>query len=213
MRLNKKTASKLGLLLTAVAMVAFILSGCGGKNDAATASGNAPSSGKKELRIGHQKYGTLSFLRAQGTLDKVLKEQGYTVTWTEFPGGPQLLEALNVGSIDFGSTGEAPPIFAQAASTELVYLGYEPPSPQSEAILVQEDSPIKSVAELKGKKVALNKGSNVHYLLVKHLEKAGLKENLLWGSEDATADEIVEATGNAQIHDTIMKLPMQYDGE
>lgn len=128
----------------------------------------------KTLRIGFQKYGTLTIVRALGDLDKRLAAQGITVKWTEFPVGPQLLEGLNVGSIDFGTVGEAPPVFAQAAGAALVYVGNEPPSPTSEAILVPKDSPIKRVADLKGKKVALNKGSNVHYLLVKQLERAGV---------------------------------------
>ncbi|RBL85778.1 sulfonate ABC transporter substrate-binding protein [Streptomyces cavourensis] len=128
----------------------------------------------KTLRIGFQKYGTLTIVRALGDLDKRLAAQGITVKWTEFPAGPQLLEGLNVGSIDFGTVGEAPPVFAQAAGAALVYVGNEPPSPTSEAILVPKDSSIKSVADLKGKKVALNKGSNVHYLLVKQLERAGV---------------------------------------
>ncbi|MCJ1888032.1 sulfonate ABC transporter substrate-binding protein [Pseudomonas sp. LA21] len=127
------------------------------------------------LRIGYQKYGTLVLLKARGTLEKRLAEQGVKVQWTEFPGGPQLLEGLNVGSIDFGVTGETPPVFAQAAGADLVYVAHEPPAPTSEAILLPKDSPIKSLAELKGKKVALNKGSNVHYLLVRALEKGGLK--------------------------------------
>ena len=128
----------------------------------------------KTLRIGFQKYGTLTIVRALGDLDKRLAAQGITVKWTEFPAGPQLLEGLNVGSIDFGTVGEAPPVFAQAAGAALVYVGNEPPSPTSEAILVPKDSPIKRVADLKGKKVALNKGSNVHYLLVRQLERAGV---------------------------------------
>ena len=127
------------------------------------------------LRIGYQKYGTLVLLKARGTLEKRLAEQGIEVQWTEFPGGPQLLEGLNVGSIDFGTTGEAPPIFAQAAGADLLYVAHEPPAPTSEAILVPKDSALKSVSELKGKKIALNKGSNVHYLLVRALEDAGLK--------------------------------------
>ena len=127
------------------------------------------------LRIGYQKYGTLMLLKAKGTLDKRLAEQGVDVQWTEFPGGPQLLEGLNVGSIDFGVTGETPPVFAQAAGADLLYVAYEPPAPTSEAILVPKDSPITSVKDLKGKKVVLNKGSNVHYLLVRALEDAGLK--------------------------------------
>ncbi len=128
----------------------------------------------KVVRIGFQKYGTLILLKTKGLLEEKLKPRGYAVEWTEFPAGPQLLEALNVGSVDFGTTGEAPPIFAQAAGAPLVYVGYEPPAPRAEAIIVPKDSPLKSVADLKGKKVALNKGSNVHYLLVKALEKAGL---------------------------------------
>lgn len=128
----------------------------------------------KAVRIGYQKYGTLVLLKGKGTLEKKLEALGYAVEWTEFPGGPQLLEALNAGAVDFGSTGETPPIFAQAASAPLVYIAHEPPAPRGEAILVAKDSPIKSVRELKGKKVAFNKGSNVHYLLVRALEEAGL---------------------------------------
>ncbi|MBB3406152.1 sulfonate transport system substrate-binding protein [Rhizobium sp. BK316] len=128
----------------------------------------------KVIRIGYQKYGTLVLLKGKGTLEKKLEAIDYKVEWTEFPGGPQLLEALNAGAVDFGSTGETPPIFAQAANAPLVYIAHEPPAPRGEAILVPKDSPIKSVAELKGKKVAFNKGSNVHYLLVKALEEAEL---------------------------------------
>ena len=127
------------------------------------------------LRIGYQKYGTLILLKASGELEKRLAPLGVKVTWNEFPAGPQLLEGLNVGSVDFGTTGETPPIFAQAANAKITYIGCEPPAPKGEAIVVPANSDIKSVADLKGKKVVLNKGSNVHYLLVKALENAGLK--------------------------------------
>jgi sulfonate transport system substrate-binding protein len=127
------------------------------------------------IRIGYQKYGTLVLLKARGSLEKRLAPLHVEVKWTEFPAGPQLLEGLNVGSIDFGIAGEAPPIFAQAAGADLVYVGYEPPASAGEAILVPKDSSIRTVAELKGKKVALNKGSNVHFMLVKLLEKAGVQ--------------------------------------
>jgi sulfonate transport system substrate-binding protein len=141
---------------------------------AVTALASTPAAAQdKTLRIGFQKYGKLILLKTKGSLEKKLEPLGYKVTWTEFPAGPQLLEAVNVGAIDFGNTGEAPPIFAQAAGAPLVYVAYEPPAPKGEAILVPKDSPIKSITELKGKKIALNKGSNVHYLLVKALEKAG----------------------------------------
>jgi sulfonate transport system substrate-binding protein len=187
MRINLSAyRSKLNPVFLVIMIFAVIVSGCG-KADPTTASaagGAQPAAAKepakapekaKVVRIGFQKYGTVNILKAQGTLEKRLASSGYTVQWTEFPGGPQLLEALNVGSIDLGHTGEAPPIFAQAAGTPLVYLAHEPASPESEGILVPGSSSIKTVADLKGKKVLLNKGSNVHYLLVKQLEKAGLK--------------------------------------
>jgi sulfonate transport system substrate-binding protein len=129
----------------------------------------------KVVRIGFQKYGKLVLLKSKGSLEEKLRAAGYKVAWTEFPSGPPLLEALNVGAIDFGNTGEAPPIFAQAAGAPIQYVAYEPPAPKGEAILVPKDSKLTSVTDLKGKKIALNKGSNVHYLLVKALEKAGVK--------------------------------------
>lgn len=163
MSIDQKRAARrhtLGLLFAAGVMAA------GG------AQAQAPA--KQEVRIGYQKYGTLTLLKGRGTLEQRLAQRNVTVKWTEFPAGPQLLEGLNVGSVDFGTVGEAPPIFAQAAGANLVYVGNEPPSPGSEAIVVPKDSKLRGVADLKGKKVVLNKGSNVHYLLVKALEKAGL---------------------------------------
>ncbi|HEX4201021.1 MAG TPA: ABC transporter substrate-binding protein, partial [Chthoniobacterales bacterium] len=127
------------------------------------------------VRIGYQKYGTLNVLKAEGSLEKSLSAKGITVTWTLFPAGPQLLEALNAGSIDLGNTGEAPPVFAQAAGVNLVYFGNQPPFPKGEGILIRKDSPVQRVTELKGKRIALNRGSNVHFFLVKLLEKNGLK--------------------------------------
>lgn len=127
------------------------------------------------LNIGFQKYGVLPIIKARGDLDKVLKEKGVNVKWVEFPAGPQLLEGLNVGSVAFGESGEAPPIFAQAANSNLVYVANQPAAPLAEALIVPKDSAIQSVQDLKGKRVVLNKGSNVHYLLLKVLEANHLK--------------------------------------
>ncbi|CAO4174819.1 sulfonate ABC transporter substrate-binding protein [Methylorubrum aminovorans] len=129
---------------------------------------------ERVVRVGYQKYGTLVLLKGRGTLEPKLKALGYRVLWSEFPSGPPLMEALNAGAVDFGSAGETPPIFAQAASDALTYVAHEPAAPKGEAILVPKASPIRSVADLRGKKVALNKGSNVHYLLVRAIEAAGL---------------------------------------
>jgi len=135
----------------------------------------ASAQSKPVLRIGYQKAAsTLVLLKAHGALEKRLQAQGVEVKWAEFAAGPQLLEALNVGSVDFGYVGEAPPVFAQAAGANFVYTAYEIPTPNAEGLLVQKDSPIKTVAELKGKKIAFNKGSDVHWLVVALLKKAGL---------------------------------------
>jgi sulfonate transport system substrate-binding protein len=126
------------------------------------------------LRVGIQKYGSLVLLRASGLLEKRLEPLGWRVEWRQFVSGPPLMEALGAGAIDVGTAGDTPPIFAQAAGVPLVYLGTEPPAPRGEAILVHEDSPIRTLADLKGKKVAFNKGSNVHALYIAALAKAGI---------------------------------------
>jgi len=161
---------------------------------AALAAAAAPSrsfaQGAKQVRIGFQKYGKLVLLKSRGSLEPKLKALGYSVTWTEFQFGPPLLEAINVGSIDFGNTGETPPVFAQAAGAPIRYVAYEPPAPKGEAILVPKASPVQSVAELRGRKVAVAKGSNAHYLLVKALEKAGLKYDDITPAYLAPADAL-----------------------
>ena len=163
-RLSRRTT--LGLLFAAAGVMVAGMP--------AAAQAQAKGEVQVQVRIGYQKYGTLTLLKGRGTLEKRLAEQGVGVKWTEFPAGPVLLEGLNVGSIDFGTVGEAPPIFAQAAGANLVYVGNEPASPASEAIVVPKGSGLRTLADLKGKKIALNKGSNVHYLLLKALEKAGV---------------------------------------
>jgi len=128
----------------------------------------------EQLRIGYQKSAVnLVILKQLGVLEK--RFPNTKVVWAEFPAGPQLLEALSVGSLEFGLTGDSPPVFAQAAGKDLLYVGVEPPKPDSSAILVLNDSPVRSLAELKGKKIALQKGSSAHYLLVRAVDKAGLK--------------------------------------
>src|SRR5882762_3278931 len=110
---------------------------------------------EKVVRIGLQKYGKLVLLKSKGTLEDKLKSVGYRVVWTEFPSGPPLLEALNVGAIDFTNTGEAPPIFAQAAGAPIQYVAYEPPAPKGEAILVQRYSKLHSVHSFTTKRSAM----------------------------------------------------------
>ncbi len=137
---------------------------------AAQAQSDAPAT----LRIGFQKSAVnLVILKQQGALEK--RFPATKVQWIEFPAGPQLLEALAVGSLEIGLTGDSPPVFAQAAGKDLRYVGAEPPKPRSSALLVKADSPIQALADLKGKKVALQKGSSAHYLTLRALAKAGLQ--------------------------------------
>jgi sulfonate transport system substrate-binding protein len=125
------------------------------------------------LRLGFQKSAVnLVIVKQQGVLEK--RFPNTKVQWIEFPAGPQLLEALSVGALEFGLTGDSPPVFAQAAGKDLLYVGAEPSKPLSSAVLVQQDSPLRTLADLKGKRVALQRGSSAHYLTVRALEKGGL---------------------------------------
>lgn len=134
----------------------------------------AQEAAPKEFRVGYQKIGLIVVARQQAALEKRLAPQGTKVQWVEFQAGPPLLEALNANSIDFGYTGDAPPIFSQSAGGNLVYVSAAAPSGDGEAILVKVDSPIRSVADLKGRKVAVGRGTSAHNLLIAALEKAGL---------------------------------------
>lgn len=127
-----------------------------------------------KLRLGYQKFGQLLLVKTLGQLDRALAARGVEVEWSQFPGGLQLVEALHAGDLDLGVVGECPPVFAQAADAPIVYVAAEASAPEAEAILVHEDSPIARVTDLRGRRIALNRGANVHYLLIRALEEAGL---------------------------------------
>ena len=117
---------------------------------AAKAQTGAPGKAPEQLRIGYQKSAVnLVILKQQGALEK--RFPNTKITWAEFPAGPQLLEALSVGSLEFGLTGDSPPVFAQAAGKDLLYVAAEPPKPDSSAILVLADSPLRVLSDLRGK--------------------------------------------------------------
>ncbi|GGM08293.1 MULTISPECIES: aliphatic sulfonate ABC transporter substrate-binding protein [Micromonospora] len=146
-------------LLTIVALAATVgLTGCG--------DADAGGAGDRPLRIGYQRFGGLSLVKARNAAPEA--------QWSLFESGPALTEALKAGSIDLGQTGEAPPVFAAAAKIPFSIVGSSAPVPRGEAVLVRADSPYRSFADLKGRTVALNKGSNVHWLLVKLLAAHGM---------------------------------------
>ncbi|MDZ8186947.1 MAG: aliphatic sulfonate ABC transporter substrate-binding protein [Nostoc sp. ChiSLP02] len=131
---------------------------------------------EKVVRIVRSKQLTaLAVLEQKGILAERLKPLGYRVEWPEFAAGPQQLEALNAGALDIASTAESPPVFSQAAGAPLVYLAANSSDGKAVSLLVPKNSPIQSVKDLKGKKVAFQKASIGHYLLVRALEKEGLK--------------------------------------
>lgn len=137
-------------------------------------TGRARAADTRELRIGWQKNGVLALAKSQGALEKRFADQGLAITWAEFSSGPPLLEALGAGALDFGPTGDVPPLFAQAAGGDLLYVGTYAGSPAGSAILVHEDAPIHAIADLKGKKLAFKRGSSAHNFTVNALRKGGL---------------------------------------
>jgi aliphatic sulfonates family ABC transporter substrate-binding protein len=126
------------------------------------------------VRVGYQHFGLLWMLRASGGLERAFAARDVRVDWTEFPSGVELVDAVRAGALDLGVVGEGPPLLAQAMRTPLVYLAAEPPAPHSEAIVVHADSTLRDVRDLAGKRVALSRGANVHYLLLRALEEAGV---------------------------------------
>src|SRR5256714_528015 len=127
----------------------------------------------KEIRIGYQKNGVLVIARQQSALEKHFTPRGIDVKWVEFSSGPPMLEAMNVGSVDYGAVGDSPPVFAQAAGAAIVYAAGQPVT-NGQGILVPQSSAIRSLADLRGKRIGFTKGSSAHNIVVQTLEKAGL---------------------------------------
>ncbi len=138
------------------------------------ALGTSPAAAAaRQLRIGYQKSGSLALTRRQGVIEAALRPVGATVTWTEFPAGPPIMEALSAGAIDIGYAGDAPPVFAQAAGAELLYAAATSGGSNA-AILLPPGSTLQALGELKGRRVAFARGSSAHNLVVAALETAGL---------------------------------------
>jgi sulfonate transport system substrate-binding protein len=162
-------------------LVALAVGGCsrseGAKPSTGAAASAAPAEAKPAtlVKLGYQKIGAPFLLkeRSEG-LKQRLEKLNARAEWVEFKHGPALLEAVNANEVDVGYVGETPPVFAQAAGVSFVYAATDPPAPKSEAIIVPKDSMLTKLEDLKGKKVALNRGSNVHYLLVRALESVKL---------------------------------------
>ena len=127
----------------------------------------------KEIRVGYQKTGVLVIARQQAVLERRFAGQQIGIKWIEFTSGPPLLEAMSTGSVDLGAVGDTPPIFAQAANANIVYVAGSPIT-NGQGILVPANSNIRTIADLKGKRVGFTKGTSAHNVVIATLEKAGL---------------------------------------
>ena len=142
----------------------------------------------KEIRSGTQKGGFFPAVKARHSLEDAFQPLGIEIKWIDFQFGPPLLEAINVGSVDFGYVGDSPPIFAQAAGARVRYVAAVKQNGNTQAIIVPRDSTIRTLGDLKGKRIAFGKGSSAHNLLVAALEKAGLSWSEITPAPLAPAD-------------------------
>ncbi|OJA43443.1 ABC transporter substrate-binding protein [Burkholderia ubonensis] len=122
------------------------------------------------LRAGDQKGGLRALLEAAGELNGL----AYDVAWTEFPAAAPLAEALNAGAVDCGPIGDAPVIFALASGARIKVIGASRSDPYGTAVVVRPDAPLKTAADLKGKRVGTTRGSIGHFVTLKALDAAGL---------------------------------------
>jgi aliphatic sulfonates family ABC transporter substrate-binding protein len=142
------------------------------------------------LRMGFQRTGPILVTRQQRMLEALVGPRG-TVEWHEFPSGPPLLEAMAAGAVDFGMTGEAPPVFAQAAGADIVYAGAVPEPGRTSGLLVHADSPIRTLEDLRGKRIGFARATRAHYDLVQALRHVGL------GWHDVTPVNLAPADATA----------------
>jgi sulfonate transport system substrate-binding protein len=183
----------------ALALLALIAAGCSSANAGSTTASSGASSGSNAsttdvsqvtLHIGDQAgSGSQALLTAAGLISKL----PFKVTWADFTSGPPMLQAMAAGAVDIGSVGNAPPVFAAAGGDNLAIVGAFQANPHGSALLVPKNSPIHSVAQLKGKRIAVAQGSSADYHLLTVLKKAGLRVH------DVTLDYLQPADGLAAL--------------
>ncbi|HEX3288023.1 MAG TPA: ABC transporter substrate-binding protein [Mycobacterium sp.] len=161
-----------------LAILAVVLAGCVSRQDSSAAK-EAPATvplselSGLTLQVGDQKGGTESLLRAAGALDNL----PYKVVFSTFTSGPPQVEAATAGKIDFAITGNTPPIFGAASNAKIKVVSAYDGSGHGDRILVQADSPIHAVSDLRGKRVAVGKGSSAHGNILAQLDRAGLSQS------------------------------------
>src|SRR6201993_3249088 len=151
--------------LAAIAVVATGLSGSAFAADAL-----------KEIRIDWATYNPVSMvLKQKGLLEKEFAKDGISIVWVQSAGSNKALEFLNAGSIDFGSTAGSAALVARINGNPIKSI-YVYSHPEWTALVVRKDSPVHAVADLKGKRVAVTRGTDPHIFLVRALNAANLTE-------------------------------------
>ncbi|GHF52978.1 sulfonate transport system substrate-binding protein [Amycolatopsis bartoniae] len=125
---------------------------------------------KVTLKVGDQKGNSQTLLKAAGLLDDL----PYKIEWATFTSGPPLLEAASAGAIDIGGVGNTPPIFSAAADGQISVVSAAKGNVVSDTVLVPADSPLKTVADLRGKTIGVAKGSSAHGQILLTLRRAGM---------------------------------------
>ena len=148
----------------------------GGAALATFAIGGARASAPDEIHVDWATYNPVSLiLKEQGLLEKAFATDGIKIRWVMSAGSNKALEFLNAGSLDFGSTAGAAALIAKVNGNPLKSI-YVFSRPEWTALVTQKDSPIKAVADLKGQRVAVTRGTDPHIFLVRALAGAGLTE-------------------------------------
>ncbi|MGH3231589.1 MAG: ABC transporter substrate-binding protein, partial [Streptosporangiaceae bacterium] len=182
--------------VAAAAILALIAAGCsssgtsGSSGPSSTASAKTANISSVVLHVGDQAgSGSQSLLTAAGLISKL----PFKVEWSDFTSGPPMLQAMGSGAVDIGSVGDAPPVFAAAGGEKVAIVGAVTAGTDGSALVVPKNSPIHSISQLRGKKIAVAQGSSADYHLLTVLKKAGLSVH------DVTLDYLQPADGLAAL--------------
>ena len=190
-------------LLSASALTAA----CGQEGDVAS----------RKVKLAFQKNGVMLVAQTRGSLIEPLKSKGITpLEWVEFPAGPPLLEAMAVGAVDLGLTGDTPPIFSQVAGAPMKYVAQVRLSGKAGGVITPKGSKIQSLQDLKGKKLCFTRGSSAHNSAVLALQSVGLTlndvESVNLSPADAAAAFAQGGIDGWVIWDPFYTLPMRDQG-
>jgi sulfonate transport system substrate-binding protein len=182
---------RLTLIATALTLAGLTAAAAGCSSGSSGSSGSSDSSGSLSsvtLNVGDQKgTGAQAVLQAAG----LLKTLPFKVNWSDFTSGPTMVTAMGSGAVDIGGVGDAPPVFAASGGENIEIVGARETDGDQDAVVVPKNSPIHSIGQLRGKKIAISSGSSDDYHLLTVLTKNGLT------TRDVTLENLQPAPGLA----------------